>query len=302
LLRAPTVVIDWPPGLKTMRDWLGRNGATLTAAAILIAAVGAGRSWYYQRYPYGYSHCCIDLMSSTLEDYAAGHAGRYPAGVGCPEASLGLLHSSGYGLDAEILRGKTVPVETVRRILDRGGSLGPDTCGWHYVEGLTKNDDHRLAILWDKAGLGHNGERRPDGSREVALVGGEVRYVSGEEWPKFLEEQEQLLAARDALGLAGKPVLTASIRWPGGDVTDSYPGPFRLQHRGTGFIGASEGEHSGSSLDASVLKWWKNDLPEGEMTWVLVLPDRRMHSKPVRLSVHDHRPSQGEIVFDMLND
>src|SRR5262249_25733178 len=50
-----------PTGLTTMRDWLGRHWLTLTATAILVAAFGAGRSWYYQRYPYGYSHCCIDL-------------------------------------------------------------------------------------------------------------------------------------------------------------------------------------------------------------------------------------------------
>ena len=123
-----------------------------------------------------------------------------------PRPSLGLLHRPSYDLDAEILRGKTVAIEVVQRVLDQGGLLGPDTCGWHYAEGLTQNDDRRLALLWDKVGLGHNGERYPDGSRQVVFVGCEVRMVSGAEWPKFLEEQRELLSKRDAAAVRGGPV------------------------------------------------------------------------------------------------
>ncbi|HET6574539.1 MAG TPA: hypothetical protein VFG68_13105 [Fimbriiglobus sp.] len=32
--------------------------------------------------------------------------------------------------------------------------MGPETCGWHSVEGLRATDERRLALCWDMAGLG----------------------------------------------------------------------------------------------------------------------------------------------------
>jgi hypothetical protein len=132
----------------------------------------------------------------ALEQYADDHGGRYPTGQPSPEACLSLLHDAPYDVSAEVLRGKSVPVEVVQSILDRGGRLGPDTCGWHYVAGLTQNDDRRLAILWDKVGLGHFGERFGNGSREVLFVGGDIRLIPEAEWSRFLEEQKELFAQR----------------------------------------------------------------------------------------------------------
>jgi hypothetical protein len=76
-------------------------------------------------------------------------------GGGTPEGSLSLLFSN--YVDAYTLRGKTVPLNVTEEGLETG-KLGPDSCGWHYVEGLTDTDDPQIAILWDKVGLGHNGE------------------------------------------------------------------------------------------------------------------------------------------------
>jgi hypothetical protein len=84
----------------------------------------------------------------------------------------------------------------VQPILERGDLLGPDTCGWHYVEGLTKSDDTRIAIVWDKAGLDHNG-RDLKGGHSVWLLGGSERIVPAKEWPKFLETQKELMAERE---------------------------------------------------------------------------------------------------------
>jgi len=53
-----------------------------------------------------------------------------------------------------LVTGKTVPIEVAQAALARYGKLGPDSCGWHYVEGLTEADDPEIAILWDKVGLG----------------------------------------------------------------------------------------------------------------------------------------------------
>jgi hypothetical protein len=130
----------------------------------------------------------------VLEDYAGTHGGRYPAGEATPEASLSLLYPK-YA-DANLLRGKTVPQDVVEDLLKQGKRLGPETCGWHYVEGLTVRDDHKLALLWDKIGLGHNGQRLPEGGHYVIFVGYQIKYISGAEWPEFMKKQEELLAKR----------------------------------------------------------------------------------------------------------
>lgn len=158
--------------------------------------IGLARLWRTYNYPYGWSHCCIKQFMTGFEQYAEVHRGHYPAGQDSPEASLSILYYQEFGFDANLLRGKTIPEDVVQAIFDQKGFLGPENCGWHYVEGLTHNDDSRLAILWDKAGLGHNGERNANGSREVLFVGGRLERIPVKDWPKFLAEQELLLEKR----------------------------------------------------------------------------------------------------------
>ena len=96
---------------------------------------------------------------------------------------------------AETLRGKTVPDERVRSLLERGELLGPGTCGWHYAEGLTTSDNPELAIVWDKVGLGHNGQDLY-GGHSVWLKDGPERVIPATAWPEFLRRQEELMALR----------------------------------------------------------------------------------------------------------
>jgi hypothetical protein len=131
----------------------------------------------------------------ALHDYAENHNGAYPAGEATPEASLSLLYPA---VDAETLRGKTVPREVVQAILDRGERLGPETCGWHYVEGLRLDDDRRLALCWDKVGLGHNGQRLSHGGHAVLFVNLGNEYIEADKWESFLQDQDRLLKARKA--------------------------------------------------------------------------------------------------------
>jgi hypothetical protein len=136
----------------------------------------------------------------SLRDYAETHGGAFPAGEATPEASMSLLYRDrvgGYPLaDATLLRGRTVPESVVKEILQRGELLTPETCGWHYVEGLRLDDDHRLALFWDKIGLDHNGGRLTKPGHTVLLVDGERNFVPETEWDAFLEEQKKLLAER----------------------------------------------------------------------------------------------------------
>jgi hypothetical protein len=129
-----------------------------------------------------------------LLNYAEFNGGEFPSGGKTPEDSLRKLYPE-YA-DATMLRGRIVPLRTVQESLEKGQPLGPETCGWHYVEGLRKDDDPRLAIFWDKVGLGHNGERLQPGGHTVFFVNGLSHYVEPNEWDGFLKEQQRLLATR----------------------------------------------------------------------------------------------------------
>ena len=167
----------------------------LLVAAVLVVILGAsGFAYHRYRYPYGWSHSCDKQLAMILLQHAEQHDGWFPRGEESPEASLSLLSRDDPML-VELLRGKTAPVEAVRERLASGQLLTPDTCGWHYVEGLRKDDDPKLALFWDKIGLGHNGERLENGGHNVGFVNGEARFVSGGEWDAFLEDQARLRAA-----------------------------------------------------------------------------------------------------------
>ncbi|MEA3187617.1 MAG: hypothetical protein QOD99_1447 [Chthoniobacter sp.] len=165
----------------------------LVAALIVVAAAGYG--FYRHQYPYGRSHCCDIALYFSLRNYAESHAGQFPAGEATPEASLSLLHREDPGI-APILPGKTVPERVVVERLRRGELLNAETCGWHYVEGLRMDDNPKLAIFWDKAGLDHNGGRLRNGGHFVYLVAGYREYIPEEQWQTFLSEQQKLLAQR----------------------------------------------------------------------------------------------------------
>jgi hypothetical protein len=179
-------------GETRMRRWRKRVAITAAVVAILAAA---GYVYYHQRYPHGWSHCCDKQLMFALLDYADRHGGWYPKGEASPEASLSLLHRDApTAVSANLLRGKTAPEDAVRARLEAGQLLTPETCGWHYVEGLRKDDDPLLALFWDKVGLGHNGERLSEGGHFVCFISGNIDYVAGERWEEFLAEQERLRA------------------------------------------------------------------------------------------------------------
>jgi hypothetical protein len=136
------------------------------------------------------------VLYQALEGYAATHGDAFPAGKATPEASLSLLYRSDPTNTAELLRGKSVPVAVVQEILDRGELLWPGSCGWHYVEGLRPDDDPRLAVFWDKAGLDHFGRRLAGGGHTVMFVDGQRKYIPEAEWPPFRDGQNKLLEER----------------------------------------------------------------------------------------------------------
>jgi hypothetical protein len=172
-----------------------RRLGVICLVVVALACVGYG--YYRYRYPYGRSHCCDKVLYGELARYAEEHDGWFPRGEASPEASLSLLYRQDPAT-AYNLRGKTVPESVVSERLHHGELLTPDTCGWYYVEGLRVDDDPRLGLFWDKAGLDHFGGRLSDGGHWVICVNGNDRYVPESAWPEFLEEQRKLLADRAA--------------------------------------------------------------------------------------------------------
>ncbi len=171
--------------------WRGTIGLSL-AGLVLVAG---GVRLYRYHYPYGRDHCCDKALGLALSLYAETHGGRFPTGGATPEASLSLLYPD--YLSAEDLRGKTYPVGPAKELLEAGQPLTPETCGWHYIDGLTQNNapSHRIAIAWDKIGLGHSSERLPEGGHSVVFMDAHGQVIKEADWPRFLAEQENAWAA-----------------------------------------------------------------------------------------------------------
>ena len=158
-------------------------------AVLTVVAVFSIRGFYYHSYPFGICHRCDKQLWFALREYAEKHGGKFPSGEATPEASLSLLGRE----YAYLLARRDIAPEVVEQMLERGQLLTPETCGWHYVEGLRLDSDPELALFWDKEGLDENGGRLSAGGHFVSYVGWPYNYIPESEWNSFLEEQNRLL-------------------------------------------------------------------------------------------------------------
>jgi hypothetical protein len=182
-------------------------------------------------------------------------------------------------------------------VLEQGRPLTPETCGWHYVEGLTMADDPRLALLWCKEALGHNGQRTPDGGRQVVHVGGMVDWVSGAEWNTFLAEQETLRRNRSERARNGLPLVSAAVELPDGSRVDSINESYSLVSISHGPDSSGRGAGSGSSFHASSLDWFHPPLRNGTVTRTLSFA--AMKAPPVTVTFVDGKPDLEQVVFKL---
>jgi hypothetical protein len=169
----------------------------LAIVLVVLGILGAALcARYRNNYPLGSEHRCDSMLWFALFEYAEKHGGAFPSGEATPEASISLVHSldpSGQEY-AYLLHRRDVSTDVVRQLLQRGQLLDANTCGWNYVEGLRKDSNGKLALFWDKEGLGHNGERLSGGGHIVTFVYGNREHIPAAEWDAFLEEQQKLLA------------------------------------------------------------------------------------------------------------
>lgn len=268
----------------------------LLVLVMMIVLIGIGIGYHRTVYPYGRSHCCILIMMFALDGYAGENGGKFPAGGESPEADLTQLYRSGY-VDAGTLRGMTVPEETVQKILKRGDLLGPDTCGWHYVSGLTQADNPRLALLWCKSALNHNGRVSKDGGREVVFVGMDRQWISGKEWPAFLERQKELMKQRSQREINGEPLVMARIELPDGSLVDHVDYSYTLTNESIYSSSSSKGSSSGLGISSSELSWKHAPIQNGKVTRILSFLD--LVSDPVTVTFKDGEPNINHVVFKM---
>ena len=146
------------------------------AIAVLIFGLLSVTAYAYFRshYPYGLIHVCDMQLYHALCWYAEDHDGAFPAGAPTPQACLSVLNDEPYNIGAHLLSGMSIDTEIAEAALENHGTLGPESCSWQYVPGLTLSDVD-VALFWDRASLDHNGKLLPDGAtsyRSLAVVDG----------------------------------------------------------------------------------------------------------------------------------
>jgi hypothetical protein len=127
---------------------------------------------------FGHAHC-MKSAGLGLESYAADHGGRFPFHTNGSAAALALPIPGGYCSDSEL--------------------SGPGYITRVYVQGMSRADDGKIAILFDKVptpGGDHchlfQRMRAPLG-REVYTIGGGMRFIPESKWSEFSREQIELL-------------------------------------------------------------------------------------------------------------
>ena len=267
-------------------------------AVIVLAVLGGIAAYVFQRirYPYGRSHNCLVHLKLAFLMYAMDHEGRFPAGQATPEASLSLLHKEGH-ISPSLLSGMTIPREKVEAILTGGELLGPESCGWHYVEGLTESTDPEIAILWCKEPLGHYGQRTKDKSREVLFVSGQYKSIPGDKWDEFLKEQERRLAQRSVREKAGFPMVNATVLSPDGVTINEHNGEYRHLEifKEAGRTWTNSG--SGRPFHGSALVIHRAPIQNGSLTRVISFSD--FISEPVTVTFSDGVASHTNAIFRM---
>lgn len=276
--------------------WRRKAGFVAICFVVIAFTSGIAKSYRKWTYPYGWSHCCIIQMKDGLEYYAQVNNGRFPAGETCPEASLGLIYRV-HGVDGNTLRGMTAPEEVVVSLLNRGEKLGPDSCGWHYVEGLTIADNPSLAMLWCKLPLTHNGARSGDGGREVVYLSGAIDWISGDKWPEFLRVQADLMNQRNTREIEGLPLVTGIIELVDGSRIDHVEGRYVLEELSKWPSGASNRQDSGTELTPSKLNLYRAPFQNGTLTRTLSFS--AMVSAPVTIKFNEGEPDVTNAVFKM---
>ena len=170
----------------------GRVVGALVLLCILLTACGyVGIRFFY---PFGRRACALQCMYLVLQNYAKDHEGAFPDGA---DGFVALQSLYPDYVDGRELAGISGDPEKVQQVLSQQKSLNGVT-SWRFIPGLSRDDDSRLAILWEaQSGINADGRRNFNGSRAVLLVGGSITNVAKSSWDGFMNEQASIKSAAE---------------------------------------------------------------------------------------------------------
>lgn len=156
-----------------------------------LLALG-GLAGYFVMYPHGRRPCTLRCMHSALLAYAADNLGNFPESSKDDYDALSKLYPE-YAPSGIELAGISGNVEATVDALQNKRSLDSSATSWVYFQGFNKNDDPRIAILWEsKAGLYPNGQRNFFGGHAVVFISGDITNIAAVQWNDFVKDQAKL--------------------------------------------------------------------------------------------------------------
>src|SRR6266571_9330734 len=189
-----------------MRDQVkgSRLKAKLLFVALLVVACCVAAVLYRKvAYPYGHRAAVLRSMYFALLNYASDHDGSFPNSEKGNYDALQKLYPE-YAPSGIELAGVSGNADAAVTALRNNTPLDQSLTSWVYVQGLKKDDDPNLAVLWEsKRGLYPNGKRNSFGGHAVLLISGNITNVPAADWESFLKHQEKLRNAVQTKRAAG---------------------------------------------------------------------------------------------------
>jgi hypothetical protein len=146
--------------------------------------------WRKISFPYGHREAFLRTVDSDLQNYASDHDGWFPNADDSYNALAKLY--PGYSGAGYELAGLSGNIQAVTNALQAGHSISTLT-SWVFVPGLRRDDDPRIAILWESTpGLSPDGKLASWGNRPVLLLSLDITNIPEADWKSFLKQQELL--------------------------------------------------------------------------------------------------------------
>lgn len=168
----------------------------LAIVLVVLGILGAALcARYRNNYPLGSEHRCDSMLWFALFEYAEKHGGAFPSGEATPELDKSGALAGSVRPGVRLLtppqgcaHGRCAATATARPV------AGREYVRLELRRRLAQDSNGKLALFWDKEGLGHNGERLSGGGHIVTFVYGNRDHIPAAEWDAFLAEQQKLLA------------------------------------------------------------------------------------------------------------
>jgi hypothetical protein len=183
------------PETTPKRQWPKRLLIALVLTVITCVVYIRTHPLVFNESFFSHTHCMKQAIAA-LNQYAVGDYGKFPA------------HTNGYG-DAllllvpeytpwSILTGPGYDVEADKQWKQSGANVPESECGRVYVQGLTRSNNPKIAILFDK--IPNPGDHChlfkrlwSPLKRDVGFVDGDFQSVLESQWPEFAKSQIELL-------------------------------------------------------------------------------------------------------------